>query len=131
MGNFFNHLFYRIYWWNRNIVKEKHLPIFSTLLGFSILRILNLTILIFIFLVYYVKNPLVYPKWLHIILMVVFLIIDYFNYIHNKYYIKIISQAENESKKEKKEKDIIIFIYLILTFGLLIFLIAEGRKLVS
>lgn len=129
MEKFFNHLFYRIYWWNKTIVKEKDFPVFSSLLGISVFHILNISTLIFIILVYIFKDPMVYPKWVHLIIMFVVLVLDYFIYIHKKRYKEIIKSSENETKISLKRKDYFSLIYIIVSFGLFIWIIIKGREL--
>lgn len=129
MGKFFNHLFYRIYWWNKVIVKEKDFPVFSSLLGISIFHILNISTLIFIYLVYVLKDPMAYPKWVHLILMFAVLVLDYFIYIHKGRYKEIIKVSEGETKKSLKTKDFISISYILVSFGLLIWIIIKGREL--
>lgn len=129
MGKFFNHLFYRIYWWNKVIVKEKDFPVFSSLLGISIFHILNISTLIFIYLVYVLKDPMAYPKWVHLILMFAVLVLDYFIYIHKGRYKEIIKVSEGETKKSLKTKDFISISYILVSFGLLIWIIIKGRGL--
>src|SRR5690625_3233146 len=129
MEKFFNHLFYRIYWWNKTIVKEKDFPVFSSLLGISVFHILNISTLIFIILVYIFKNPMVYPKWIHLIIMFAVLVLDYFIYIHKKRYKEIIKSSENETKISLKRKDYFSLIYIIVSFGLFIWIIIKGREL--
>ncbi len=130
MGKFFNHLFYRIYWWNMTIVKEKDFPVFSSLLGISIFQILNISTVIFVFLLYVLKDPMAYPKWVHLILMFLILILDYFIYIHKGKYKEIIKESENETKEALRKKDIYSIIYLLLTFGLFVWIIIKSREFI-
>lgn len=129
MKDMFDHLFYRFYWWNLNVVKERQLPIFSSFLGVSIFKVLNISTLIFTFLLLCVKGNSVYPKWLHALMMLAMLIVDYFIYIHKGQYKEIIERSKNLEKEKLRKKDIIIIVYMILTFVLLFWVIFEGRKL--
>ena len=127
---FSNHLFYRIYWWNVRIVKEKDLPIFSALLGISILHILNVSAVIFAFYTFVLKDVQLYPKWLHILIMFLILAIDYFLFVHNGRYKTIISKIDVSDKRFQK-LDFAIILYLIFTFAILGFTIIKGRELLS
>lgn len=125
----FDHLFYRFYWWNLNIVKETGLPVFSSFLGVSVFKTININTLVYVFLVFSVKDVQLYPKWLHALVMLAVLVLDYFIYIHNGRYKEIIEESKNQAKQKLRRKDIIIVIYMILTFVLFFWAIFEGRKL--
>ena len=127
---FSNHLFYRIYWWNVRVVKEKDLPLFSALLGISIFHILNFSAVVFAYYIFVLKDVQLYPKWLHILFMLLILTIDYFVFVHNGRYKKLISKNVVSDKKFQK-LDFVIILYLIFTFAILGFTIIEGRELLS
>ncbi len=125
---FSNHLFYRIYWWNVHIVKEKDLPLLSALLGTSIFHILNFSAVIFAFYTFVLKDVQLYPKWLHILFMFLILTIDYFLFVHNGRYKKVISKNVVSDKKFQK-LDFVIILYLIFTFAVLVFTMIKGKEL--
>lgn len=130
MVNFFDHLFYRIYWWNKKIVKENEIPVFSTLLGLSVFHVLNFTTIIFFYLVYIQKDPMAYPKSMHIGLMFIIFVIDYFIYINGGRYKRILEASKSENNSSWTGKDIYIIIYIIFTFSTLIWVIIKGRQLI-
>ena len=127
---FSNHLFYRIYWWNVRIVKEKEIPLFSALLEISILHVLNFSAVIFAFYTFVLKDVQLYPKWLHILFMFLIFTIDYFLFVHNGRYKPLISKSAISDKKFQK-LDFAIILYLIFTFAILGFTIMKGRELLS
>lgn len=125
----FDHLFYPIYWWNQNVVKERSLPVFSSLLGVSVFKVLNISTLIFSFLLLYTKDIKDYPKWLYVLMMLAVLITNYFIYIHKRRYKEIIEESKNQGKQKLRRKDIILVIYIIVTFLVFFYVVLEGRKL--
>ncbi len=122
--------FFRIYWWNVQIVKEKELPIFSTLLGIAVLHILNFTTIVFGFITFVIEDVNIYPKWIHIICMLLILIIDYFLFVHKDKYKEIISKNHIPENQIKKLDYLVIF-YILLTFVSLAFIIIKGRELLT
>ena len=123
-----NHLFYRIYWWNVRIVKEKDFPVFSALLGIAVFHILNFSAIIFAFYTFVLKDVQLYPKWLHILFMFLILTVDYFLFIHNGHYKKLTSKNDVSDKNFQK-LDFAILMYLLSTFAILGFVINKGREL--
>jgi len=128
MRKFFNHLFYRIHWWNVKIVKDKDLPIFSTLMGFSVFIIINLSTIIFAFYIFIWKNPLDYPKIVHFIIMVSVVVINYLIFIHNRKYIQILEMAKSVEKKRIHLNDKLTILYIIITFSSVIWIVLQSRK---
>lgn len=122
-----NHLFYRIYWWNVRIVKEKNFPLFSALLGISIFHILNFSSIIFALYIFVIGDIQLYPKWLHILLMFLILTADYFLFVHNGHYKKLISRNIVSDNKLHKF-DYLLILYMLITFGSFIFIIIKGRE---
>ena len=122
----FEYLFYRIYWWNKVVVKEKDLLVFSSWLGISVFKILNLTTLIFVILIW--KGIISdYQKWMQVTLMVSVLLYDYFFYIKNSNYKNIIRKFSNTNKIITK--DALLIVYILLTFVLFFAVVITGAKL--
>ena len=130
MFQLYHHFFYRIYCWNSKIIKEsKELSVITALLGTTLIQVLSITVIIFALLIFFLKNVMVYPKWLQMILMLVVLVLNYFFIIHNRFYKAIILNGEKMEKKELKQKDIQIAAYIFLLVLCLIWLITLGRSL--
>ena len=129
MKKIFDHLFYRVYWWNKSILKEKDFVILSTLLGFSVLHVLNISTIIFVYLVYVLEDTLAYSKMFHVFLMFTISVIDYFIYIHSKRYISIIHLSQKKNIRKLRILDALVFTYVVFTFGLFIWIIIKGREL--
>ena len=125
---FSNHLFYRIYWWNVRIVKDKDFPLFSALLGISVFHIMNFSAVIFAFYIFILEDVQLYPDWLHILSMFLILTADYFLFIHNGHYKKLISKEYLVDKKVQK-LDWMIILYIFSTFLAVGFVILKGREL--
>ena len=115
-----------MYWWNTKIVKEKQLPIYSTLLGVATFHVINFSTVIFCFFLFVVKDVKAYPKWLHILCMVLIVCIDYLYFIHGNRYKKII--ANDQSLQNLRRNDFYIILYMILSIVAVILIIIEARK---
>ena len=113
MKKIFDHLFYRVYWWNKSILKEKDFVILSTLLGFSVLHVLNISTIIFVYLVYVLEDTLAYSKMFHV----------------SKRYISIIHLSQKKNIRKLRILDALVFTYVVFTFGLFIWIIIKGREL--
>jgi hypothetical protein len=129
MKSFFEHLFYRIYWWNTRIVNNSGSPIFPTLLGISIFHIINISSLVILSFLLFGKDMSNYPKWLHVSGMVLVLLIDYFIYIHGGRFRMIVERVKNKPEAQIKRNDIMTIIYIALSFGLLIYVVLEMRTI--
>ena len=128
MNYLFYHILYRTYWWNITIIKEKDAAVLSAFLFLTALIGLNLLTVIFFVLEFIVKNSNLFPRWGHLPIMFIVLIYNYFNFIHKKKYKAIISDAENIDKADKRKRDIIVSLYIFLTFFLAI-LVASQRSI--
>ena len=129
MKKIFNHLFYRTYWWNIKIIKEKELPVLSAFLFTTGIIGINLMTIVFSVLTFAFKNPRLFPDWGYWALMIMALVSNYFLFIKKKKYKIILSHSENLSKLEKRKLDTFVIIYLFLTFFLFVILINESNNL--
>lgn len=129
MKQIFYHLFYRTYWWNIKVIREKDLPVLSAFLFTSGIMGINLMSLVFAVLTFLFKNPRLFPSWGHIALMIIVLITNYFLFVRRKKYVNILSDSQLLTRIEKRKRDIIIIIYLIFTFVLFIFIINATQNL--
>lgn len=127
MIKLFDYLFFRVFWWNESIVKEKGMPILSTIIGVALFPYLNLlTLLYTIILLRYDGLPIL-PKW-SIVLIGIFVVVSvYYGLVFKRDYKEIIKENKAYSKKEKTKKDIVIISYIILTFASLVWIIIKGR----
>lgn len=130
MKLFFNHLFFRAYWWNKNIVKEKGSFLFSAVLGVSVFYVLNYVTLLFLFSLYYHNNPLAYAMQVHIIGMILIVAINYFIYSYNDNYRRVLERSKNMNKKTIRYFDIGITIYIFLTFLSFILILIKGKEFI-
>ena len=116
MKMIFNHLFYRTYWWNIKIIREKDFPALSAFIFVSIMMQINLLTIIFGILFFVFNNTKLFPSWGHWCLMVIILTYNYFVFIRDKKYKTILEKSEKIIKPIKKKEDVIIILYLILSF---------------
>jgi hypothetical protein len=122
MKNIFNHLFYRIYYWNTKVIKEpQELSLLTALLGIVVVHGLSVSVIIFTILIVVIKNTQGYPKWLHMMFMGIILIIDYLNYVHNGYYKEVFANEQSLERSKLKIKDIQITAYIAVIILVLIF----------
>jgi len=127
--NFFNYLFYRLYWLQTSILKEKDVPLFFAVLELSVLQGLNIIFIIEFFLFYILGLSFQLNKEIYIIIGLITFIIDFIYYKRKNRYRKIFKYFDQIEKKNKFIKDIFILIYVILTFILMIWLASEIREI--
>jgi len=127
MKIFFDFLFYRIYWWNKDILKEKNTVLFNTIIGLSAFFILNITTLLFGFFLYCLRDSSAYPKWLHIVMMILTVVITYTIYVP-KYKVII---AKFSNTKGFAKRDIYLLAYILVTIILFIFISIQFRNFVD
>lgn len=112
--NFFEYLFCRLYWWNTEIIKEKNMPVYYSIMGlsvfhgFSIIPIFGF-LYVLIFGSYYIKNT-VFGLNPFFIIGIITLVID-FLYFRNKQS-TLYKQFKKIPKQKKKRKDILCIIYI-------------------
>ena len=90
-------------------------------------HIINWSTIVFAFGTFVLEDQKFYPDWLHILLMFLILIADYFLYIHNGYYKKLI-QEDIITKNETRKLDYLLVFYIILTFVALGYTIFKSRE---
>ncbi len=116
MKKLFNHLFYRVYWWNIKIIKERDVPVLSAfvltagMMGINLLSIFGLLVIGF--------NVQLFPDGGYIPLLILVSINNYFWFIHGKKYSVIINKSEKLNNVVKRKLDIIVISYLILSLSL-------------
>lgn len=128
MTKFFNHLFYRVYWWNVKVVKESQLPLYSTVLGVSLFFYLNLSTVIFTILLYWVRDFSGFTKTQHILCGGIVLLIVYLTYVRTGRYEKVLKDSKEKPKSETRKLDIAVICYIFITFLLMILIIVKGRE---
>ena len=112
--NFFEYLFCRLYWWNTEIIKEKNIPVFYSIVGlavfhgFSIIPILE-TLYVWVFDSYYIKETF-FGLSPYLTVGIIVLIID-FIYFRKKQSV-LYKQFTKIPKQEKKRMDILCITYI-------------------
>lgn len=123
MKYIFYHLFYRVYWWNIKVIKEKDFPVLSAYLFVSGLMSINVISLLSILLVFIIKNPQGAPIWNPWVIIPITFLPNYFFFIHKKKYKDIIDNSQSLGKVEKRKRDIAILMYILLTFIIMILVV--------
>lgn len=127
MRSFFNHLFYRVYWWNTEIVKENDIPIFSTILGVSAVHLFNILTTLFLILYYVILDIHFINKTVYVIISILIVLFNYLYFIRsNRYKIILKGHKNNISRKSIRNKDIGIIIYIVLSVVSFFWIITIG-----
>ena len=112
--NFFEYLFCRLYWWNTEIIKEKDIPVFYSIVGlavfhgFSIIPIFGF-LYVLIYNSYYIDESFLGMSPF-LIIVIVALVIN-FLYFGKKQSV-LYKQFKKIPKQKKKRKDILCIIYI-------------------
>lgn len=125
MIKFLKYLHYRLYSWNLKTWGKADNPALNALLGVTFLFFLNTAIIpmIIIDMVFHVKLFGVMPKWVIAIIMLAYYYGLYFVFNHKKKYLDVCKQYKNERKNKKRRKLFYIWLYVVLSFLVPIFLI--------
>ncbi len=112
---FFDYLFCRLYWWFTVIIKEKDIPIGSSVIGLSNFQCFT------IFPIYIITCSLIYHSYSiknilginpFFVIIGIFILINYFHFNKTRYK-KLLSTFNKMSPKEKKKKDIFCIVYIV------------------
>ena len=127
MKIFFDYIFYRIYWWNTKVIKQKESPFFYTIAGVSALHIINTTTIIIGIYLLFNKSISHYPKLFQIVIMIFILCFCYYYYIHKSNNEEIIAYFKSLDSKKIKRLNIwlIIFIVLKIIFHISVIILAR------
>lgn len=115
MKIFLDYLFYKIYWWNTKIIKQKDSPFFYSIMGLSAFYIVNYTTIIFFALLLINGNILIYPKWIQIVVMSIIVCYCYYYYMHKRDRYRIIQYFEGLNAIKIKRLNLSLVIFIILT----------------
>ena len=129
MKIFFDYLFYRIYWWNTKVIKQKESPFFYTIAGVSAFYIINNTTIIISIYLLFNKSISHYPKLIQIAIMIFILCYCYYYYMHKRDREEIITYFKSLDPKKIKRLNFWLIIYIILTIISHIGIIIIGRKM--
>ncbi len=137
MLKLYEYLYYRLYTWNKKLHGEKDGPEFNASLGIAMFMGLHFVIFIAILdvvILYYDTSynfiPKI-PKYILIGVMVVFIAITYFWFVHKKKYLKIIKKYEKENKQMRQKKLIILWLFFLGSLFFLALLAIIGRSFIS
>lgn len=128
MKQIFYQIFYRVYYWNINIIKEKDLPVLSSFLSVSALMGINIYSIMGIFSIFIIKDVKLYPDWIYLIVMFFSMTPNYFIFIRDRKYKNIIHDSESMNRSEKKKRDINMIIYIVITILFAAFISISSRN---
>ena len=121
MLEFFRYLYYRLYSWNLKKWGESDMPQYNALLGITFMMALNLLFCIYLLEVVGIcelfGGEKDFFKWA---MMTVFGILSLINYswlVRDRQYLKLPKRYEGESKLQRRRKVIILWLYVIVSFG--------------
>ncbi len=124
----FDYYFYRMYWWNTKVVLDFS-PVFSAILGVSVIQDLNLFFIAELFSLW--KKSItenIFSDYFSIIWLIP-LLFNLVYYLKKQRYIGIIAKYKNLPIKERKSKDYICIAYTALTFILVILAMIYHREM--
>jgi hypothetical protein len=122
---FFDHLTFRIYWWNTRIVKETDVPIFATILGVSVLQSLNISSLFFAIDAYLLNGSVKLSPWTGTVILIALCYLNQKRYVKTGYLLEIVL---TKKAVRKRQLDMGVIIYIILTFVFLFWFASELRE---
>lgn len=120
---FFKYLFYRLYSWNLKKWGKNDIPHWNALFGVSFMMFLNIGLIGLLLQLFGIKIFLreKLPKIEIVLIMVSIYIINYFLLINKNKYKLIVAEFKNEDLKDRRIKTIVLWLYLILSFGFFTF----------
>lgn len=123
MFGLFKYLFFKIYRWNNNIIKNNSYPILGAVIGVSFFQILNIKFITdFIIYVLLDRKDLIVEQGKIVGILIVTIVLVLNGFYYNRYGIKIIEKIKSFTKSLRRKRDVIsiayIIITLITTFGL-------------
>ncbi len=116
---FFDYFFYRNYWWDIKIIKNKDYPIFASIVGVSFFQVMN---------VFFIKSFIQFQlldrkdvldneqNLLGIIIVAIILVANYIYFNKSKRYKNIINKYRLWNSNRKYIYDILSVFYIIVTF---------------
>ena len=135
MLRFYRYFYYRLYAWNLKTWGEEDMPQWNAMLGVSFMMFVNfctLGILLQIFgLVSFLKDPA--PKVAIVVIITIFLFVNYFQYVHNGKFFNIAEEFKNEPRKKRVFNALLLWLYVIGSLALSVVLAmvlgkAEGLR---
>jgi len=133
MLKIYKYLYYRLYSWNFKLRGEKDIPEYNAAFGVAALMGIQFsTVMIFIdlfFIILYNTKDFLpnIPKSIYVSSMIIFIIINYFWFVHKKRYLKIVEEYKQETKKIRLKKLLILWV-VVLAHIFIIFILANIRK---
>jgi hypothetical protein len=126
----FKYLYYRLYTWNLKTWGESDLPQWNALLGVSFMMFLNLCLFGMLFqflgLKIFLRDEI--PKIEITLVMLGLFVLNYFLFIYQKKYQGFVKEIPKETLKRRRRNTVLIWLYVILSFSLFIFLAIVFRK---
>jgi hypothetical protein len=124
-----DYLYFRVHWWNTNVVKDTSFLLLTNVFGVSVFAVLNLTSILILLLVYVWNDGFyLYTKNAQIALITLIAIINYFIFAHKTRYADVVKRFSAYDRQTIKRYDHWLLMYIFLTVMLTIFAITEGRS---
>jgi hypothetical protein len=122
MIDVFKYLYYRLYSWNLKTWGESDFPQWNALYGVSFMMFLNLNLLGLILQFFdiniFLRNELPIKELVFIMLCII--IINYFLFIHKGNFRIMVKELKNESLERRRKNTILIWLYVIISFSLVV-----------
>lgn len=116
------YLYYRLYIWNQGKRGDASIPHYNAMLGVSFMMFANFYLLCWLVQILGI-NVIIReetPILAFSLISIMFLIFNSFRFLYKSKYLKIVSSFSNESKKTRIIRSVILYLYVFLSFLLIV-----------
>ena len=125
------YIYYKFYIWAQKINGKKSSPEYTAMFTTSFLFAMNIAVLVLV-LIFIINKELINPIFTNKPVLYVFAIIvgltNYFLFVYDKRYLDIVKEFQKESEQRKKQGTIYIWLYIFLTFFIMVIVPVSLRK---
>ena len=129
MLKLYKYLYYRLYAWNLRTWGESDMPQFNAMLGVSFMMGLNFSVVLGIFDIMGFKTLAGDNPKMGLVLMVTLIVVNYFWLVSRGRYLQIAKEYKAEPKKKRTKNAILLWIYVILSWVIVISEFVVAHKL--
>jgi hypothetical protein len=116
MVGLFKYLFFRIHWWNTNVIRNENYPIFGAIIGVASFQSLNIKFISdFILYVILDRRDLIVNQTKTVGIIVVTIVLVLNGIYYQKFGVEVIEKFKSYSKDKRTRHDVIILFYIIIT----------------